>query len=270
MEGQESTNEPIDGALPEGADAASEMTTDALPEGLSSAIDGVREMLVAGGPVVAILIALSVAALGIVFVKLWQFRHMRLGDRAPARRALALHQAGKTDEALLLLKGARNPVAQVLGRAIRGQRRGVAEPKIREEVVRYGADLLDDLRALFRPLEVIASLAPLLGLFGTVLGMIEAFQNLAAAGNRVDPSILSGGIWEALLTTAVGLAVAIPTVALLNWLERRVDRVARDLDSLVTQVFTEDLSEESDEHFTEEKTSDEPARLRPAAVSSGA
>src|SRR3546814_17188192 len=84
-------------------------------------------------------------------------------DRAPARRALSLYQAGKTDEALLLLKGARNPVAQVLGRAIRGQRRGVAESKVREDVVRYGADLLDDLRALFRPLEVIASLAPPLG-----------------------------------------------------------------------------------------------------------
>ena len=64
--------------------------------------------------------------------------------------------------------------------------------------------------------------------------MIEAFRKLSEAGNKVDPSILSGGIWEALLTTAVGLAVAIPAVAALNWLERRVDRVAFELDSIVT------------------------------------
>ncbi len=56
--------------------------------------------------------------------------------------------------------------------------------------------------------------------------MIEAFRQLEAAGNQVNPAILSGGIWEALLTTAVGLAVAIPAVVALNWLERRIERLA--------------------------------------------
>jgi len=86
--------------------------------------------------------------------------------------------------------------------------------------------------------------APLLGLFGTVLGMIEAFRKLAEAGNQVNPAILSGGIWEALLTTAVGLAVAIPVVVLCNWFERRVERVGHEMESLVTQVFTQDLSQD--------------------------
>ncbi|HAE01168.1 MAG TPA: flagellar motor protein MotA, partial [Rhodospirillaceae bacterium] len=54
--------------------------------------------------------------------------------------------------------------------------------------------------------------------------MITAFQQLESAGNQVNPAILSGGIWVALLTTAVGLAVAMPVVVILNWLERRVDR----------------------------------------------
>jgi biopolymer transport protein ExbB len=85
---------------------------------------------------------------------------------------------------------------------------------------------------------VIGTLSPLLGLFGTVLGMIEAFRRLEAAGSRVDPSILSGGIWGALLTTAVGLAVAIPTIAALNWLERRVERLAHDMDDAAARVFT--------------------------------
>jgi biopolymer transport protein ExbB len=158
-------------------------------------------------------------------------------------------------------------VAKVLACAIRGQRRGIAEAKVREEAWRYGSDILESLRALFRPLEVIATLAPLLGLFGTVLGMIEAFRQLQSAGNQVNPSILSGGIWEALLTTAVGLAVAIPVVAVLSWMERRVDRVAYELESIVTQVFTEDLSEESE--ITKERQINEPVSPRPAAFAAG-
>ena len=217
----------------------------AAPEGMLDGIHaGVSGLIESGGPVVAILLAMSVVALAIVLAKLWQFRQARLGDRRTARAALGLYKAGRGEEALVLLSGAANPVAWVLGLAIRGQMRGVAEGKLREELIRCGSDALESLRGLMRPLEVIASLAPLLGLFGTVLGMIEAFRQLSEAGNQVDPSILSGGIWEALLTTAVGLAVAIPAVVAQNWLERRVDRVAFELDNIVTQVFTEDLSEE--------------------------
>ena len=75
----------------------------------------------------------------------------------------------------------------------------------------------------FRLLDNVAQLAPLLGLFGTVLGMIEAFQSLQDAGAQVDPSLLAGGIWVALLTTAVGLAVAMPTAMVLSWFEARMD-----------------------------------------------
>jgi biopolymer transport protein ExbB len=72
-----------------------------------------------------------------------------------------------------------------------------------------------------RPLEVIATVAPLLGLFGTVLGMIEAFKAMEAAGAQVDPAVLSGGIWQALLTTAVGLGVAIPVSLIHSLFERQ-------------------------------------------------
>lgn len=237
------------------------------PLGGEPVLTGVQEMIQVGGPVVIILLVMSVTALGVIFAKLWQFHRARLGNRKLALDALALYQAGRTDEALSLLRGARNPVAQTLARAIRGQQRGIDEAKVREEVMRYGGDMLEALRGLFRPLEVIASLAPLLGLFGTVLGMIEAFQNLAAAGNQVDPAILSGGIWEALLTTAAGLAVAIPVVMILNWLERRVDRVAFDLDSIVTRVFTEDLSEVSEARTHGEHSG--PERIGAAAFAAG-
>ena len=93
-------------------------------------------------------------------------------------------------------------------------------------------------RKYFRILEVIATLSPLLGLFGTVLGMIDAFQQLEGAGSTVDPAILSGGIWVALLTTAAGLAVAIPTIILLNYLEGVADRYKAELEDSITRVFT--------------------------------
>jgi biopolymer transport protein ExbB len=99
-------------------------------------------------------------------------------------------------------------------------------------------DQLSKLRSYLRPLEIIATLSPLLGLLGTVLGMITAFQQMEGAGNQVDPSVLSGGIWQALLTTAVGLAVAIPVVTLQSWLERKVERIAHNMNDAVTQVFT--------------------------------
>jgi biopolymer transport protein ExbB len=73
-------------------------------------------------------------------------------------------------------------------------------------------------------LDIVSQLAPLLGLFGTVLGMIEAFQTLQDAGNAVDPSLLAGGIWVALMTTAAGLAVAMPTSLILTWFEARMNR----------------------------------------------
>lgn len=237
-----------------------------FPEGGSArgVVEGSMEMLQAGGPVVMILLALSLAALAIIFVKLLQFRSVRVGEQHTAQRALALWQAGQADQAEALARRSPNPVAQALARALRGQRRDLPEVKIREEVLRYGGDVLEGLRTWFRPLEVIASLAPLLGLFGTVLGMIEAFRQMEQAGSQVNPAILSGGIWEALLTTAVGLAVAIPVVAVLNWLERRVDRLAHQMDSAVTRLFTEDLSD--DVIQPERGRGHAPARLHTAAA----
>ncbi|OAB60985.1 flagellar motor protein MotA [Leptolyngbya valderiana BDU 20041] len=221
------------------ADGASALPADGFRPDLAARA---LEMLQAGGPVVVLLLAMSVVALAIVLAKIWQFRMARLGQRRTVHDALALHRKGRDCQALALLDGSANPAAQALARALRGRRRGVPEDLVREEVYRYAAGAIETLRGWFRPLEVIAALAPLLGLFGTVLGMISAFRQLEAAGNQVNPAILSGGIWEALLTTAVGLAVAIPVVAVLNWLERKVERLAHEIDDAVTRLFTVDLS----------------------------
>ena len=85
-------------------------------------------------------------------------------------------------------------------------------------------------------MEVISNIAPLLGLLGTVIGMINAFSKLEEAGSRVDPAILAGGIWEALLTTAFGLIVAIPALAAFYWLDGRVDKAREDMRHLIIQT----------------------------------
>ena len=87
-------------------------------------------------------------------------------------------------------------------------------------------------------LQVIAAIAPLLGLLGTVFGMIEAFQQMEIAGKNVDPSILSGGIWEALLTTAFGLAIAIPALAAYHLFENKISNTRDNINDTVVRTNT--------------------------------
>lgn len=196
------------------------------------------ELIRIGGPVVAVLGVMSIFGLAIILLKLWQFAAFRVGDRAFVEPALEDWRAGHGESALTKLGKRRNPIATAMATAVRGLRAGASEATVREEAARVGARELAVLRSYFRPLEVIGTLSPLLGLLGTVLGMIEAFRELEAAGSQVNPAILSGGIWEALLTTAVGLIVAIPAVAALNWLERIVERLHEDMQDALTRLFT--------------------------------
>ena len=93
------------------------------------------------------------------------------------------------------------------------------------------------LRAGLRPLELIATVAPLIGLLGTVLGMISAFRTLQDSGGQADPALLAGGIWEALLTTAAGMTVAIPASVALTWFESIAERVQREMEDMATRIF---------------------------------
>jgi biopolymer transport protein ExbB len=206
-------------------------TAIAIPEPL-------RALLDAGGPVMLILAGMSVLALTIVLIKLWQFARLQNGGAESIESALEDWQAGRCGEAVEQLARATNPLAGVVRTAMLGSLHANDPAALREEVERRAQGLLTALRSHLRGLEVIASLSPLLGLLGTVIGMIDAFRALEAAGNQVDPSVLSGGIWVALLTTAAGLSVAIPTVVALNWLERLLEGVTRRLEDQVTRVFT--------------------------------
>lgn len=196
------------------------------------------DFLVVGGPVVWILMVFSVVALSIVLLKLWQFSSLRAESLKNSEQALVNWRAGKAQEAVNLLNPKR-PIDSLVAYSIESIEAAQQDlDVIREEVERRAMKHLSQLRMYLRPLEIIATLSPLLGLLGTVLGMITAFQQMEGAGSQVDPSVLSGGIWQALLTTAVGLAVAIPVVSLHSWLERKVERVAQNMNDAVTQVFT--------------------------------
>ena len=192
-----------------------------------------------GGYVVWILMVVSVVALTIIIVKQWQFLRVRPESNDAMEAALKLWRDGNRHDALEKLKDDEQFGSDVVWFAMSEAHDSQLLPEaIKDEIERQGAAKLRALRTYLPALEVIGTLSPLLGLLGTVLGMIDAFQAMELAGNEVDPSTLSGGIWQALLTTAYGLAIAIPALAVYNWMDHKVQRVAAQLDDAVTQVFT--------------------------------
>ncbi len=192
-----------------------------------------------GGVVIWVLLAFSLFGLAIVLLKSYQFARLRIWRRAWINEALQAVRNHDFEHALEIARHNPGSFSRVIAIAIEEhQREDLSDEALREEVQRAGDAELGSLESYLRGLDVIGSLAPLLGLLGTVLGMIRAFMRLEEAGSRVDPSLLSGGIWEALLTTAVGLGVAIPANVALAWLESQVDSERRTLADAVTRVLT--------------------------------
>lgn len=224
------------------AGAAPDLAAAAPPQGgladqARAMLEGAQRMLEAGGPVAALLLGLSVVALTLILWKLWHLRCARPAPCPALREGVGLWRAGSGAAALAALRRGRSLPARLSAEVVADLHAGRPEARVREDAWRRASDRIEELRAWTRPLELIGALAPLLGLFGTVLGMIAAFSRLAEAGARVDPSVLSGGIWEALLTTAIGLAVAMPTVAAVTWFERRIERCAQAVESAFAAIF---------------------------------
>ncbi len=204
-----------------------------------TALSPVQRLLAAGGPVIVILAVLAVLALGVGFVKFVQFVLLGVGRNGFVKPMIDALRAERPAEAATELEHRRNPVARVMAAAIRGKSdTGMSDALVREETTRVAQAQLDGLERGLALLSLIATIAPLLGLLGTVLGMIEAFQQMETVGDRIEPAVLAGGIWEALLTTAAGLSVAIPAAVLFTWLQRAVDVEAQRMEDAATQVFT--------------------------------
>ena len=185
---------------------------------------GALDFLARGGPALWAIAALSVAALALVLWKLWRLARMGAWRRGAAE-AIAAGRPTRADD----------PRARVA--AASRAARGLPREDAREAVAQAARRELQGMRSGLRALEVIATTAPLLGLLGTVLGMIGAFRALQAAGTGADPSVLAGGIWEALLTTAAGMAVAIPATVALNWFESVAEAAQADMEDLAARIL---------------------------------
>ncbi|MFD1195042.1 MotA/TolQ/ExbB proton channel family protein [Seohaeicola saemankumensis] len=203
---------------------------------------GVMASLIGRGGIVMWIIALlSVLTLALILWKAWRLALRGMWQRAQADQAVDLWLSGQDDAALGQLSAPRGMRSRVLGHAMRALRDpALSRDAARDDILRVARRELAEARSGLRAFELISTIAPLLGLLGTVLGMITAFQALQTSGAQADPTILAGGIWEALLTTAAGMAVAIPAGVALVWFESVADNLQADLEDAVTQLLIRD------------------------------
>lgn len=206
---------------------------------LSQVWAGLWAALALGGPAMWAIALLSVLTLALIFWKLadlaWAGAWSGGGH---TERALALWAAGNVAGAEAVLAG-RHSLRARLARAAMAALSdpGLDRPGAEAETARVARALLARGRSGLRGLELAVTIGPLLGLLGTVTGMIGAFQALQEAGVSADPATLAGGIWEALLTTAAGMAVAIPAQIALSGFEAVVDRLRHDMEDAATRLF---------------------------------
>jgi len=172
----------------------------------------------------------SVIGLAIILNRLLVYRKMKLKDFSlsfDVRNALG---RGNIDSALALLEPRTAASIILRDTFLRAREQGIST--ISGSFLSVADDFVRLMERYLRGLATIASLSPLLGLLGTVIGMIRAFIQIEIHGGNVNASLLAGGIWEALLTTAAGLSVAIPCLLFFNLFQGKVAWVESQLVSL--------------------------------------
>lgn len=189
----------------------------------------------AGGPVLVILAILSVVSLALIAVKVLHLMPVKYGGDA-REAALQDWAAGNRDAALARL-GDKAPADRVLAYAMRSLADGRSGSALLAALTARGNAEFARMTSLLRAIELIAMIGPLLGLLGTVLGMIQSFQELELAQGSANASVLAGGIWEALLTTAAGLIVAIPAAVGAALLMARAEQGAQAIEQAVSELM---------------------------------
>lgn len=160
--------------------------------------------------------ACSIVALAIVIHKTFQFQtSVRLVNLTPT-------QALASRPALL------EPLLEA-----------VENGKSEKEILSVGTAIVRETERGLGTLSLISAISPLLGLTGTVIGMIQAFQVIASSGSAVNPGMLASGIWEALITTAAGLLVAIPVYVAHHYLDARMGAIVQNLEALASRLVAE-------------------------------
>ncbi len=194
---------------------------------------GVKDIIVSGGPTLAFLAALSVYAVALMAER-WRFHRKAIGGMAAfADRIRLILQAGDLNEALAACRHHRGLAASVvmatlIGSTNRDDRRRAAD----RAITRAAAELNSGLTTI----GTVASVAPFIGLFGTVIGVMRAFKDLAAAAGA-GPGVVAVGISEALVCTAAGLFVAIPAVAAYNHFSHRTERFSEEMSLLADELL---------------------------------
>jgi biopolymer transport protein ExbB len=185
------------------------------------------EIVRAGGPFMWPIILCSVIAAAIVLERLWTLQQRRVVPADLTRRIWALVEAGQVNDKVIVALQGNSPLGKLLavGLANRNRPRAVMMERLEDE----GRHVAHDLDRFLNTLGSIAGVAPLMGLLGTVMGIIKAF-NAIYAGGLGDPRALSGGISEALITTAAGLCVAIPSYIAYRYLRGRVESIVVQME----------------------------------------
>ena len=191
-----------------------------------------------GGVVMYGLALLSVYAVAVVIFKVIQFSKANVFDHSFIEPALREIKQGDRLRATKTLAGTKGPIARIMRVTFECVANREMSQKSKEaEIMRVGSGDIRYLESHLRGLEMTASVAPLMGLLGTVIGMIGSFSKLSLSGTRVDPTILAGGIWEALLTTAGGLAVAIPALAAHYLLDGVIEKLRVTMKDVSVQIL---------------------------------
>lgn len=188
-----------------------------------------------GGIIIYIILSCSIVALAIFIERLWQLHRARINTTTFMSAISTTLRKNRIKDAIDICNKAGGPLANILKAGILKHDRPRSE--IREAIEDAGIHEVPKLEKNISALATIAHITPLLGLLGTVLGMVKAFQVIQEKASAVNPADLAGGIWEALITTVAGLSVAIPTFVVYNFLVSHVRRIIVDMERSSTDLI---------------------------------
>ncbi len=185
-------------------------------------IDRMWEIVRAGGPLMWPIIFCSIAAAAIILERLWTLQDRRVLPRELPQKVWQLIESNQINDKVIAALEQNSPLGRVLAAGLSNRHR--SREVMMERLEDTGRHVIHELERFLNTLGTIAGISPLLGLLGTVTGIIKAF-NAIQSGGMGDPRALSGGIAEALITTAAGLVVAIPSLFAYRLLRSKVDGI---------------------------------------------
>lgn len=206
-------------------------TTQAAASQASSFLD----ILVLGGWVMVPLILLSLLAVYLLIERWIRIRQAASNPKRITDRVREFVRNGNVQEAIRYCERKDVPITRILKQGLERLGRPISE--IQDAVQAAGKHETFDLEKRTNLLASIAGIAPMLGFFGTVVGMIRAFRQIQNLQGNVNPSVLAGGIWEALITTATGLLVGILALFAYNFLIGRIRRLSNDMERSATDFI---------------------------------